>query len=170
MCAFHTRTSFTVYGLNRVYCDTTMCPSWHSVQSPSCSEFSSQYLIKQKPRSSSFYSLSHVLFILRTTLFKAFTFITNKCVLHSWGAWIFAHESRRIYSLFLTYSYNEFCRFNDCSSSLLITSLSPFIGLLKWSLVSDTATDDNPDHLHNKTNKWSDNTFLICHKTATCFS
>lgn len=52
-------------------CSTTLCPSWHSVQSPSCSQFSSQYLINQKPDSSSFYSSSHILFILCTTLFKA---------------------------------------------------------------------------------------------------
>ena len=82
-------------------CDTTRCPSWHSVQSLSCSQFSSQYLIEQKPDSYSFNSSSHILFILCTTLFKAFPFITDLCVLHSWGEWIFAYDSRRIYNLFL---------------------------------------------------------------------
>ena len=159
MCDFHTRTSSGLQPHHSLH-DTTLCPSWHSVQSPSCSQFSSQYLIKQNPDSSSFYSSSHILFILCTTLFKAFPFITDLRALHSWGDWIFAHDSRRIYSLFLTYNCNEFCIFNDCSSSLLITSLSPFTGLLKWSLVSDTAIDGNPNHLQIKPTNYQTTHFL----------
>jgi hypothetical protein len=53
---FHTRTS-SVSSLNSLH-DSTLCPSWHSIQSPSYSNFSSQYLITQKPHS--FSSLSQV--------------------------------------------------------------------------------------------------------------